>query len=82
MFVIIDGYKRIVKKDNGEVKTIVQCSTAEDSKIKDHYGREHLTDTWLDGIYDFKCGEIYQTEEETRLFNGKIQLVIVGFKEV
>ena len=57
MKVRIDGYKHLVNKDSGEVRTVVYYSC--EVNRKDSNGFIHCSPAWFDDVLDFDCGDFY-----------------------
>lgn len=77
MKVRIDGYKHLVKKDSGEVRTVVYYSREENRK--DSVGFIHCSPAWIDEVLDFDCGKFYNLVTDVDLSYGKPYTRVIGF---
>lgn len=77
MKVRIDGYKHLVNKDSGDVRTVVYYSF--EVNRKDSNGFIHCSPAWFDDVLDFDCGEFYNLVTDVDLSYGKPYTRVIGF---
>ena len=77
MKVRIDGYKHLVNKDSGEVRTLVYYSF--EVNRTDSKGFIHCSPAWFDGVLDFECGDFYDLVTDIDLSYGKPYAKVIGF---
>lgn len=81
MVVRVDGFRQF--RINDKDKTVVQCTMADmQNDIKSFVGFMHLPDVWLDGLYTYTPGELYEAETQPIMFNGKLELKILSIKPI